>query len=279
MTDYEKKYKEMKARVLEIGRGYVKGVDFSKPRQIAEYIDPDLKESEDEKIRKDIMAAVETYGSFTQGRKEEIYTWLKNQGEQKPVERSLPYRKNETAEKLIALAECLELDGDCLFNGLSGDDYGKFLRVLAKELTEIKPDRWSEEDEKKIMWLIRLISTVGFRELDNDKMPCRRIELLDWLKALKDRVQPQPKQEWSEEDERLLSKLQLYVDMECFDRECNGDDLLNWLKSLKPQNRWKPSKEQMYMLEWLTTNVLDDGVVEKKAKEVLSTLIEQLKSL
>lgn len=33
------------------------------------------------------------------------------------------------------------------------------------------------------------------------------------------------------------------------------------------------------MIEWLTTNVLDDGPVGKKAKEVLYTLIEQLKSL
>ena len=43
---------------------------------------PELKEnkgSEDENIRKDIVAAVETYGDFTQGRKEEIYTWLENQ--------------------------------------------------------------------------------------------------------------------------------------------------------------------------------------------------------
>lgn len=54
--------------------------------------------------------------------------------EQKPTERSLPYEKNETAEKLIALAECLEMDGDCLFNGLSGYDYGKLLRVLAIDM-------------------------------------------------------------------------------------------------------------------------------------------------
>lgn len=41
----------------------------------------------EEKIRKDIVAAVETYGDFTQGRKEEIYTWLKKQGEQKPADK------------------------------------------------------------------------------------------------------------------------------------------------------------------------------------------------
>ena len=54
--------------------------------------------------------------------------------------------------------------------------------------------------------------------------------------------------EWSEEDERLLSKLELYVDMECFDRECNGEDLRNWLKSLRPRPHWKPSEEQMNAL-------------------------------
>ena len=52
MKTIEEKYQEMKKRVLEIGRGYVKEVDYSKPRSIAEYIDPELKEgSEDEKIR------------------------------------------------------------------------------------------------------------------------------------------------------------------------------------------------------------------------------------
>lgn len=136
--DYERAYKEMKARVLEIGRGYVQGVDFSKPRQIAEYIDPELKESEDEKIMKDVVAAVETYGDFSQGRKEEIYAWLKSKGEQKPVEWDYPYGENETVDKLIAIAECLEMDGDCEFNGYTGTECGKFLRDLARKQVEYK---------------------------------------------------------------------------------------------------------------------------------------------
>lgn len=40
---------------------------------------------------------------------------------------------------------------------------------------------------------------------------------------------------WSEEDERLLSKLQTYVDMESFDRECNCEDLIDWLKKKSEQ--------------------------------------------
>mgnify|MGYP006872970433 CR=1 FL=1 len=40
---------------------------------------PELTKSEDEKIRKDIVAAVEMYEDFTQSRKEEIYTYIKKQ--------------------------------------------------------------------------------------------------------------------------------------------------------------------------------------------------------
>jgi len=85
--DYEKKYKEMKARVLEMGRGYVKGLDYSKPRQIAEYIDPELKESEDERIREAIIKCLkwlrdearwtDVYGSSF----DSIFSWLEKQGE------------------------------------------------------------------------------------------------------------------------------------------------------------------------------------------------------
>lgn len=49
---------------------------------------------------------------------------------------SYPYGKNETVDKLIGIAECLEMDGDCMFNGISGDDCGQFLRDLARKQTE-----------------------------------------------------------------------------------------------------------------------------------------------
>ena len=79
--DYEKKYKEMKARVLEIGQGYVKGVDFSKPRQIAEYICPELGES-DEKIRQLLVRFVTLHMGDNYSNnisKEECLAWLENQ--------------------------------------------------------------------------------------------------------------------------------------------------------------------------------------------------------
>lgn len=73
-----------------------------------------------------------------------------------------------------------------------------------KELKKIEHESdWSEEDEKKIMWLVRLISTAGFRELDNDKMPCSRSELLDWLKSLK------PQSHWKPSKEQMEALLDI----------------------------------------------------------------------
>ena len=42
---------------------------------------PELRESEDERIRRDIVAAVEMRGDLTQGRKSEIYAYLEKQKE------------------------------------------------------------------------------------------------------------------------------------------------------------------------------------------------------
>jgi len=102
--------------------------------------------------------------------------------EHQPDEQSLPYRKNETTEKLIALAECLEADGDCLFNGLSDNNYGKLLRVLARELSEVKPDMWNEDDEK---WFKEMeLMCLNFSN-DTDY----RCKFFNWIKSLKDRMQ------------------------------------------------------------------------------------------
>ena len=53
--------------------------------------------------------------------------------EQKPAEWSYPYGKNETVDRLVSIAECLEMNGDCVYNGYNGNECGVFLRALARE--------------------------------------------------------------------------------------------------------------------------------------------------
>jgi endonuclease III-like uncharacterized protein len=51
--------------------------------------------------------------------------------------------------------------------------------------------------------------------------------------------------------------------------------MLDWLKSLRPQNRWKPSDEQMEILNMVLTNEsMDDNIAR-----ILRELREQLKKL
>ena len=78
--DYEKAYKEALERAKQIeDNPYTAHWDVMK--ETVEYVFPELRESENERIRKDIVEAVELHKDFTQGRKEHIYAWLKKQGE------------------------------------------------------------------------------------------------------------------------------------------------------------------------------------------------------
>ena len=64
---------------------------------------------------------------------------------------------------------------------------------------------------------------------------------ITFLKSLKDRVLPQPKQEWSEEDEKILDGI--IANLEYLMDRANTDTLkqsiqkrIDWLKSLRPQS-------------------------------------------
>ena len=124
-----------------------------------------------------------------------------------------------------------------------------------KELKKIEQKQeWSEEDEKlynSALWNIK-------NSCGNGGKDSGEFEVYNWLKSIKDRVQPQPTSEWSDEDEKNMNKLLKAIDFNSninFPRRYFNDEeasiLRDWLKSLKP-NHWKPSKEQMEELERIT---------------------------
>lgn len=108
-----------------------------------------------------------------------------------------------------------------------------------------KINTWSEEDElhiKELESLVKRVWAIGEHENDKDTIH-KMSDLSFFLKTLK----PQPKQEWSEEDEKHVNDLIAYftADMSLKHTE---EDIANWLKSLRPQPQWKPSDEQMEAL-------------------------------
>lgn len=119
--------------------------------------------------------------------------------------------------------------------------------------SEQKPT-WSEEDEDRAKDTIYFLDTAK-------KHYASTVELdacIDWLKSIKDRVQPI--QEWSKEEQQIIEDAETWLDTLCDylkDSSCEFiptvKEVISKLKSLKdrvhPQNRWKPSYEQIEVLQ------------------------------
>jgi len=207
-----------RSEAIEIVREYYpsSGKDLN---EALETLIPELKDSEDEKIRKALLNAFQEsedslHMVLTPHRRESFIAWLEKQGSQQ-------------------------------------------LATSAKTCKDEQKPAWSEDDDIKALNRISAILVDAsevknwwkeYRLIERDEM----IRLTDFLKSLKDRLQPQQKQEWSEDDEKvlgfILTDLELLLQMNrksitLFNLEAN------WLKSLKERYTWKPSDEQIKALE------------------------------
>ena len=292
--DYEKKYKEMKARVLEMGRGYVKGLDYSKPRQIAEYIDPELKESEDERIRKRIIQAL--HGDVLDMEETtKAIAWLNKQGEQKDIpadavldgnkdgliadtirckrEKQVEQKPAEWSEDNLPEFEsylCLMFQKFRTKGICTNGEIIDFVNEHSQKLKDILCRAWSEEDEK--IYQSIMDDTVQENQLNSNQT--------NWLRDIKYRYFPQPKQEWSEEDEYCRHQLIVFCE-NCMVQDAGAKRCAHWLKSLRPQNTWKPCDEQMDALNYIV-NLMASS--ERPTENdlyynILKSLRQQLKKL
>ena len=224
---------------------------------------PELKESEDERMRKSIKVLIlnmKDRGKVYDTTKEDMLAWLEKKGGQKSIVniKTWKYIVDEVLTK---------------FNGIGQYLDNPQTTAIAEELQrkyslEQKPV-WSEEDEK----IIETIS--GCVLYDGSKMDDEKLPLIDWLKSLK----PQPKQEWSEEDDTTLSNLiwAIKEDMVLAD---DRDKYVNWLKFIKERYSWKPSKKQMYILNWVANILLNqNSLVDQSAAKELNSLYQDLQKL
>lgn len=194
------------------------------------------------------------------------------QFEQKPTQS--PKAMTKLEEKLSSLVvaavhtycEKNLLDTPHFVGLILGDKMAKewskgILTLAEEELRKMrqKPAEWSEEDEKMLDSICISINEESIAEALRSRGVLHSIEDLttilsnqiNWLKSIKDRVQPQPKQEWSEEDKNFMYDTLSNL-TELKDRYGEGygnvGRCIDWLKSLRHQNRWKPSDEQMEIL-------------------------------
>ena len=213
---------------------------------ILEEIFPELKEeSEDEKTRKEIIEYFENCNI----KHLDWIAWLEKQGEKKPVEENKgniggisPNWSEEDEKEMAAIEHHLNNCGASITSIL----WLKSLKDrVGCEANCTTTKEWSEEDEHRIKDTVYFLDTAKKHYASTEELDA----CIDWLKSLKDRVQP--KQEWNEEDSIRLQRI---IDFLWYNRKgdtdtiCQQEQDIDWLKSLRPQNKWKPSSEQMEAL-------------------------------
>ena len=98
----------------------------------------------------------------------------------------------------------------------------------------IQNPAWSEEDENMVNNILSSLEYFDYwdENLKKKVRPKEIIKDMEWLKFLKERVQPRQKQEWNEEDETNLEEAIYYIRREPY-RECDVEPIVDWLESLK----------------------------------------------
>lgn len=250
-----------------------------------EHAFPELKESEDERIRKTLIhivkCACDKYGikykgdeiteekllAYLEKQKESDGVWTEEdnakvkamceEGNLKPSEKEwLKKLKNRIVKKEQNPAEKQDYSG---LNDLERAIHRGFLSAGVKNvpvaiiketaqecLAQMKFAEWSEEDEEMFeRFLGWLQGTMGEKTYSS------------WLKSLRERFSLEQKQEWSEKDieiiDRICSNLEYLTKEAGCDSELKDklEERIKWmmrLKSLRPQPHWKPSEDQMHYL-------------------------------
>ena len=118
-------------------------------------------------------------------------------------------------------------------------DAGYTFDFEKKELNKIEqPHAWSEDDERTIKRIDSLLHAINESEFE---------DIHAWLKSLKERVQPRPKQELGEEDEHWRQKVIDFIKHPDLVKATPSlaKNTIAWLKSFSPQpkNKWSEEDE------------------------------------
>ena len=256
MEDYKKKYED----ALAVAKTVMNNAYEQETKTACTEIFPELKDSEDERVRRIITETIFcTYGDSQEYL--DVIDWLKKQKEQ-PTDEEMLRTLHLEYEKGVA------------------DTIAKY------EQKEQKPAEWSEEDEKPFNDVLSGLK-YAYEDLRNNKSfdSAKDIkEAFDWMQARVKYFRPQPKVEWSEEDEKIQEGIMQFL--YAWRSDTKITKWLDWLKSIHPQQKQEWSEEDEEAIKELLDilarrefEVSDDSVwLSLKLKEWHKTFHTQPKS-
>lgn len=208
----EKNYKELYEQALEKARILYQEANESGYHFDAcnfEEVFPELRDSEDEKIRKGIIRYLKQRKERSSSIPAAIGSWidwLEKQGEQKPITDDKDVEKAAEEYRNFRMA-CGIKDPNEL-SEIEEAFYEGAIRIFDR-MKEQKPAEWSEEDERLRNSCISHIEE-ELERIRNDKYGHSEI-ISDLKESCRERI--------------------------------------NWLISLRPRSQWKPSEEQIELLK------------------------------
>lgn len=227
---------------------------------------PELCESKDERIRKELIEFVKSRGGF----KQEYIAWLENQGEQKPV---------NNIEPKFKVGDSIKTTNEEPLTITKIDDKGYWSKDLficsfdeecIWDLVEQNP-AWNEKAINKPNGGIVMEDFNDGNGFYKVNLAYLNEEQVEEIEELVKRWDLQPKKD---KDESIISDLLDYFDEDkCLKHEVN--DIVKWLKTIKPQQKgW--GENEIKMLDNLITYL--DGRKDL-LEEIKCTYISWLKSL
>lgn len=249
---------------------------------------PELKESEDERIRKRLVdclkvslkgAEEQDAAGCSRQKDIEAYKWgiayLEKQKEQKQInniiakafENSKTDYPLEEREKASDYSErVLPTSITC---GEDEDEYRLHKVIEAAYIAgqqEQKPAEWSEEDTCILEDAVTAVDLLGnddeYSKTHPNLAKAFRVAK-DWLKSLPERFNLQPKQEWNEEDKKRVVELKTFI------AQCNGFNKANRKKAFEMIDALYPQPTQEWSAE-------DEEILDAMIDMVSNSLYEPL---
>ena len=290
--DYEEKLRLAK-EALDSG---------SYDKETIEYIFPELKESEDERIRKKVIATIHLYyGEPLEDEAKEMIAWLEKQDGQKPAGKVEPkFKVGDTVIVKPMSCHGKVFKGepfmiiDIIEDNYVSDD-GKTYSISLQdgwELVEQKPAYTKEYDFHGIKFIPKFakgdiikdkkcgeVSTIEDFSYDTGLYTYTYGQFPITIQEQYELVEQ--KQEWGKEDEKIIRRIDSLLYSQCKIHGSEYEEIHNWLKSLRPQNHWKPSDEQIEALEHFVRSIGESGYSSPydNNTKLLYLLLEQLKKL
>ena len=290
MNNYEKKYKE----ALERAKQWYDDSNITIGlKGNLEDIFPELKECEEESIRKELISFFkeitfcgDEYSSkFTNGNAKKWIAWLEKQDKHKCKEgfeyNGCIWQLNESVT--IEHGKYYYCVQDFYSGGRKQASKGEVVQALrgmaimgldSKKAAEyFQPvnsidSKWSKEDEYQFNTILHGLDLKRalYEKEGNQEEVERYKEQMAWLKSLK----PQTKQKWSEDDEKMF--VRIFYSPNFIKEE------KDWLKSIKDRvqpNHWQPTEEQMEALD----KVYKTHHADCECRHIILGLLNELKKL